>query len=144
MIWEFFLILQVYDVTSFMDDHPGGDEVMVSSTGTNTNYIVTNQIVWQISENQQFTEELCFAGKDATNDFEDVGHSETARNMLDKYYIGDVDPLTFKATYAPVLARKAPTDDNRAGFMVKILQLLVPIVILGLAIVVRNFTKVEQ
>jgi cytochrome b involved in lipid metabolism len=26
--WE-----QVYDVTKFMEDHPGGDEVLLSSTG---------------------------------------------------------------------------------------------------------------
>lgn len=24
---------QVYDVTKFLDDHPGGDEVLVTSTG---------------------------------------------------------------------------------------------------------------
>jgi len=24
---------QVYDVTKFMEDHPGGDEVLLSSTG---------------------------------------------------------------------------------------------------------------
>lgn len=30
--------------------------------------------------------------KDATGAFEDVGHSPDAREMLVKYYIGDVDP----------------------------------------------------
>lgn len=25
--------MQVYDVSSFMDDHPGGDEVLISATG---------------------------------------------------------------------------------------------------------------
>ena len=28
------LLLQVYDVTKFMDDHPGGGDVMLNSTGT--------------------------------------------------------------------------------------------------------------
>lgn len=29
------------------------------------------------------------AGKDATQDFEEIGHSNSAREMLNKYYIGD-------------------------------------------------------
>jgi cytochrome b involved in lipid metabolism len=28
------------------------------------------------------------AGKDATQDFEEIGHSKSARDMLDKYLIG--------------------------------------------------------
>lgn len=31
---------------------------------------------------------LC-AGKDATEEFEEIGHSRAAKEMLDKYYIGD-------------------------------------------------------
>jgi len=27
------MILQVYDVTPFMDEHPGGDEVLLAATG---------------------------------------------------------------------------------------------------------------
>lgn len=30
--------------------------------------------------------------RDATGPFEDVGHSPDAREMLVKYYVGDVDP----------------------------------------------------
>ncbi|AQK79455.1 Cytochrome B5 isoform D [Zea mays] len=54
---------EVYDVTKFLEDHPGGDDVLLSSTG-----------------------------KDATDDFEDVGgHSNTARAMMDEYLVGEVD-----------------------------------------------------
>ncbi|ESR54434.1 cytochrome b5 isoform E [Citrus sinensis] len=107
--------MQVYDVSSFMDDHPGGDEVLISATG-----------------------------KDATNDFEDVGHSDSAREMMDKYYIGDIDPSTVprKRAYIP-LEQPAYNQDKTPEFIIKILQILVPLLILGLAFVVRHYTKKE-
>uniref|UniRef100_A0A8C2S3V6 Cytochrome b5 n=1 Tax=Capra hircus TaxID=9925 RepID=A0A8C2S3V6_CAPHI len=55
---------RVYDVSRFLDEHPGGEEVLMEQ-----------------------------AGGDATESFEDVGHSSDAREMLKQYYIGDVHPL---------------------------------------------------
>lgn len=98
-----------------MDDHPGGDEVLLSATG-----------------------------KDATNDFEDVGHSDSAREMMEKYYIGEIDASTvpLKRTYIP--PPQAPYNpDKTSEFVIKILQFLVPLLILGLAFAVRHFTKKE-
>ncbi|MBA0856651.1 hypothetical protein Goshw_001238 [Gossypium schwendimanii] len=65
---------KVYDVTKYLKDHPGGDEVLLSATGN-----------------------------DATDDFEDVGHSDSARDMLDQYYVGEIDISTIptKTTYKP-------------------------------------------
>lgn len=82
-------------------------------------------------------------GKDATNDFEDVGHSDAAREMMEKYYIGDIDPSTvpLKRTYTPPQSQYNP--DKTSEFVIKILQFLVPLLILGLAFVVRNYTKKE-
>lgn len=34
---------------------------------------------------------ICGAGKDATEDFEEIGHSSTAKEMLNDYYIGDFE-----------------------------------------------------
>lgn len=51
----------VYDITSFVEEHPGGEEVLLEQ-----------------------------AGSDATESFEDVGHSTDAREMLQQYYIGEV------------------------------------------------------
>ncbi|THG20973.1 cytochrome b5 [Camellia sinensis] len=104
---------KVYDVTPFMDDHPGGDEVLLSATG-----------------------------KDATNDFEDVGHSDSAREMMEKYYIGEIDTSTvpLKRTFIP--PQQTPyNQDKTPQFVIKILQFLVPIFILGLAFAVRSYTK---
>ncbi|URD90172.1 Cytochrome b5-like Heme/Steroid binding domain [Musa troglodytarum] len=78
---------KVYDVTQFMDEHPGGDDVLLAASG-----------------------------KDATNDFEDIGHSNAAREMMDKYYIGKIDISTSptKVTYVQkqqlsnVESQKAP------------------------------------
>ncbi|CAA7405049.1 unnamed protein product [Spirodela intermedia] len=104
---------KVYDVTKFLDDHPGGDEVLVTATG-----------------------------KDATNDFEDVGHSTTARAMLDEYFVGNINTSTvsLKPNYA---ALKQPQDNQEKGsdLLIKLLQFLVPLAILGLAFAVRFYTK---
>ena len=61
----------VYDITNYLEDHPGGEEVMLDR-----------------------------AGLDASVDFEDVGHSDEARKELVKYLIGSLegyDPAAAKA-----------------------------------------------
>eukprot|EP00262_Sarcandra_glabra_P002324 TRINITY_DN125_c0_g1_i1.p1 TRINITY_DN125_c0_g1~~TRINITY_DN125_c0_g1_i1.p1 ORF type:complete len:139 (+),score=23.51 TRINITY_DN125_c0_g1_i1:142-558(+) len=106
---------KVYDVTPFMDEHPGGDEVLLAATG-----------------------------KDGTTDFEDVGHSDSAREMMDKYCIGEIDASTLplKRTYIP--PQQADSNANKTPeFMIKTLQYLLPLLILGLAFAVRQWTKTE-
>jgi len=51
----------VYDVTKFLEEHPGGEEVLLEQ-----------------------------AGKDATENFEDVGHSTDARTMMKEFQIGEL------------------------------------------------------
>ncbi|OAX43268.1 cytochrome b5 [Rhizopogon vinicolor AM-OR11-026] len=53
---------QVYDVTKFIDEHPGGDDVILAE-----------------------------AAKDATQAFEDVGHSDEARELLPGLLVGDFE-----------------------------------------------------
>ncbi|CAL9242698.1 unnamed protein product [Arabidopsis halleri] len=105
---------KVYDVTKFLDDHPGGDEVILTSTG-----------------------------KDATDDFEDVGHSSTAKAMLDEYYVGDIDTATVpvKAKFVPPTSKTV--EDKSSDFVIKLLQFLVPLLILGLAFGIRYYTKTK-
>ncbi|CAN8253780.1 unnamed protein product [Cochlearia groenlandica] len=107
---------KVYDVTKFLDDHPGGDEVILTSTG-----------------------------KDATDDFEDVGHSSTAKAMLDEYYVGDIDsdtvPAKPKFVTAAATKQTETNKDKNSDVVVMILRFLVPLLILGLAIAIRFYTK---
>jgi cytochrome b5 len=51
----------VYDVSKFLDEHPGGHEVLVN-----------------------------VVGKDATEDFEDIGHSLDAKDLMKKFRIGEL------------------------------------------------------
>ncbi|KAJ6315025.1 hypothetical protein OIU78_018497 [Salix suchowensis] len=104
---------QVYDVTKFMEDHPGGDDVLLSSTG-----------------------------KDATDDFEDVGHSDSAREMMAGYCIGDIDDSTVpKKTKYKAPQQPHYNQDKTSEFIIKILQFLVPLATLGVAFGIRLYTK---
>lgn len=120
-----------------MEDHPGGDEVLLAATGKSSSF----ELMRANNVGDRFMLKMV-AGKDATDDFEDVGHSDDARDMMNKYLIGNVD----KATVPKKRQYVAPADrtynpDKTQDFIVKILQFLVPLVILGLAFAVRSYTK---
>lgn len=68
----------VYDVTPFLNEHPGGEEVLIEQ-----------------------------AGKEATEAFEDVGHSSDAREMMVKYKVGTL----VAAERKPELPKKKTDDD---------------------------------
>uniref|UniRef100_A0A7N0U8Z0 Cytochrome b5 heme-binding domain-containing protein n=1 Tax=Kalanchoe fedtschenkoi TaxID=63787 RepID=A0A7N0U8Z0_KALFE len=108
---------KVYDVTEFMDDHPGGGEVLLTSTG-----------------------------KDATEDFEDVGHSKAAREQLSKYRIGDIDEssLPMKKSYAAPPPKQSGQNSSGGDFVTRLLQFLVPLMILALALAVRHYTRQQD
>ncbi|BGP37492.1 hypothetical protein JCM10450v2_001397 [Rhodotorula kratochvilovae] len=67
---------KVYAISKFTDEHPGGDEVLFGE-----------------------------AGRDATEAFEDVGHSDEAREILAKYYVGEGPEGTASGS-----AAKSPRD----------------------------------
>ncbi|KAL3310856.1 Cytochrome b5 [Cichlidogyrus casuarinus] len=52
---------KVYDLTNFLAEHPGGEEVLLER-----------------------------AGKDATQAFKDVNHSEDAQELKEKYFVGNL------------------------------------------------------
>jgi cytochrome b involved in lipid metabolism len=87
----------VYDVTKYLDDHPGGAEVM-----------------------------LDVAGGDADEFFEDIGHSKEAREELKKHYIGDfkVDEATLAKMKAEAEAKSKSTAGPSMGMFVVLVALL--------------------
>eukprot|EP00008_Paramoeba_atlantica_P006860 CAMPEP_0201487296 /NCGR_PEP_ID=MMETSP0151_2-20130828/12194_1 /ASSEMBLY_ACC=CAM_ASM_000257 /TAXON_ID=200890 /ORGANISM="Paramoeba atlantica, Strain 621/1 / CCAP 1560/9" /LENGTH=199 /DNA_ID=CAMNT_0047872295 /DNA_START=130 /DNA_END=729 /DNA_ORIENTATION=- len=52
---------KVYDCTKFLDEHPGGDSYLIEVAGT-----------------------------EATDEFDDIGHSDEAQGMLSAYEIGTI------------------------------------------------------
>lgn len=81
-------------------------------------------------------------GKDATDDFEDVGHSTSARAMLDDYYVGKFDTSTVPAKQKSTPSQTQYKEDKKTSeFIIKMLQFLVPLAILGLAVGIWFYTK---
>merc|ERR1712216_243282 len=92
---------KVYDVTPFMDDHPGGGEIMLSA-----------------------------AGKDGTQDFEDVGHLPHARELLKKYYLDE---------FAGGVGSGGVATKSGGGGM-SLLAVLLPILVVALAFAAKMLT----
>ncbi|KAK4409214.1 cytochrome [Sesamum angolense] len=109
---------QAYDVTSFIEEHPGGDELLLNVTG-----------------------------KDATPEFKAACHTFNAWSMMEKLYVGEVDKSTIPyddTTTTPslqTLAKKAndtatttaPSSqllntkgNNSNKYLIYLLQFLVP------------------
>ncbi|KAL7021656.1 hypothetical protein ACKWTF_011976 [Chironomus riparius] len=51
----------VYDLTKFAAEHPGGEEILIE-----------------------------YAGKETTESFNDIGHSQDAKELMKKYHIGTI------------------------------------------------------
>ncbi|KAI5638959.1 cytochrome b5-like heme/Steroid binding domain-containing protein [Phthorimaea operculella] len=82
----------VYDVTPYLAEHPGGDDVLLGE-----------------------------AGKDATREFESVGHSSDAKSVMKKYRIGQLveeekhyDENGKKKKASPQVASSQPQENSRS------------------------------
>ncbi|PNH05652.1 Cytochrome b5 [Tetrabaena socialis] len=102
---------KVYDVTDFLEEHPGGYDIIITSTG-----------------------------KDATQDFEEIGHSKSAKKLLEKYLIGafeggDSAPAVSKV---PPPGSSAATQPQQKGAATRAFHVVLPLLIL-LAALALNF-----
>jgi len=78
---------EIYDVTKFLEEHPGGEEVLLEQ-----------------------------AGRDATEAFEDVGHSTDARDMMKKYKIGTLNKEDQKVLQEKQNAMWAEGDESPSSW----------------------------
>lgn len=83
-----------------------------------------------------------YTERDATEDFEDVGHSDTAREMMVKYLVGDIDITTLpeRPNYRPNLQAQFQAQDSSGGFA-KILQFLLPLLLVAIALGYQFYNK---
>ncbi|KAK9474083.1 putative cytochrome b5 [Dipodascopsis tothii] len=92
---------KVYDVTKFVDEHPGGEEVLVDC-----------------------------GGEDATDAFEDIGHSDEARKVLDDLLVGDLDASEKRKSTkaAPTAGSEISSEPASAPSFVTILSIVLALV----------------
>ncbi|KAM4121263.1 hypothetical protein ACJW30_03G194500 [Castanea mollissima] len=94
---------KVYDVTTYLDEHPGGDDVVLAATG-----------------------------KDATEEFEDAGHSKSAKELMETFCIGELD-----TTYIPQLeiSSKKQTDYTQKLMDLTKQYWVVPVAVVSVSVV---------
>ncbi|KAB1206777.1 Cytochrome b5 isoform B [Morella rubra] len=95
---------KVYDVTAYLDEHPGGDDVVIAATG-----------------------------KDATDDFEDAGHSKSAKELMETFCIGELDTSAPAVSEVEISSKK----QNAQKLMDLTKQYwVVPVAVVGISVLV--------
>ncbi|KAG5048198.1 hypothetical protein GLYMA_04G044300v4 [Glycine max] len=80
----------VLDVTKFLEEHPGGEEVILE-----------------------------VAGKDATKEFDVIGHSKAAQNMVLKYQVGVLQGATVQEVDLKDVVDKESNTKEMSAFVIK-------------------------
>ncbi|KAF5727142.1 cytochrome b5 isoform Cb5-D [Tripterygium wilfordii] len=98
---------KVYDVSSYLDEHPGGDDVVLAVTG-----------------------------KDATDDFEDAGHSKEARELMEKFCIGELDESAPVIPELEIFSKKQEADYAEKLKDLSKQYWAAPVAVIGISVVV--------
>ena len=101
----------VYDVTSFLDEHPGGEEAL---------------------KEHNIKGEF----RDATESFEDTGHSMDARDMMKKYQIGSMEYKNEKKKVKPENPKPAVNNEESSN---NLMWIILGITVIGLAVGYQYF-----
>ncbi|GAX76504.1 hypothetical protein CEUSTIGMA_g3949.t1 [Chlamydomonas eustigma] len=105
---------KVYDVTEFLEEHPGGYDIILTVTG-----------------------------RDATRDFDEIGHSNSAKKLLEKYLIGSFeggDPVPMEQV-APPLHVQSKAAATEISLLRRIISVLLPVFLLIVAVALNSFPK---
>lgn len=106
----------MYDVTGFLLEHPGGDDIVIDSSG-----------------------------RDATREFEDVGHSGEARSQLEDLYIGELrEPTEEELRVAEEEAKikgEAAKKSGASSWLKTVGRWALPVGLIVIAYVIRNYVK---
>lgn len=112
-VW-FVIHNKVYDVTKFMEEHPGGEEVLLEQ-----------------------------AGKNASEIFEDVSHSADAKDLMKTYLVGELPENERTAEPVKQVKTQVKTkhfDDAEHSLSISWKQWFSTIAIsVGLGVVIRNW-----
>ncbi|XP_064797980.1 cytochrome b5 [Oncorhynchus masou masou] len=103
---------KVYDVTKFLEEHPGGEEVLREQ-----------------------------AGGDATESFEDVGHSSDAKEMAANMVIGELHPDDRPKMAKPSVSLATTIEETSSWWTNWLIPCLAAAVI---TVMYRMYTSVEQ
>ncbi|XP_065189670.1 cytochrome b5-like [Sycon ciliatum] len=106
---------KVYDVTKFLNEHPGGEEVMLEVAGVSS------------------------SGAYATSAFEDVGHSTDARAMLKDYLLGDVAEADREDDTSSEPVKTTPSAPEANGGGSSFMTVLVPIAVVLLGVIAYRY-----
>jgi len=103
----------LYDVTSFLDEHPGGEEALLEHKIKNNKF------------------------RDATEAFEDVGHSLDARELMKKFQIGTLENK--KEAAKKSATEKSCANDQEACCLKKWAYIIIPIIALLSSVAVYHY-----
>uniref|UniRef100_A0A8D0G496 Cytochrome b5 n=1 Tax=Sphenodon punctatus TaxID=8508 RepID=A0A8D0G496_SPHPU len=100
---------RIYDLSKFLEEHPGGEEVLREQ-----------------------------AGGDATESFEDVGHSTDARNLSETFIVGELHPDDREKIQKPTETLITTVDSNSSSWTNWVIPALAAMIV---ALMYRFYTS---
>ena len=88
----------------------------------------------------------CRSGRDASDEFDEIGHSKAAHKMLEDFRIGVIEgakggAAATKTAAAPKAKETAASKAQKENYFIKVMQILLPVIILAAALLVRKVTS---